>query len=234
MPTVVFASSKGGVGKTTSAMSFAFVLANQGISTTIIDADPNGPILKWAARFPAGVPEKLTVKNGVGAEAVAEAIQEATDPFIIVDLEGAKNIEVSVGLGRADLALIPMKGSQLDADEAVNVIKFIRRQELIFGRKIPYRVFFSMTSPVIESKGMRDIVSQFREQGIPMLKASMVERAAFQLPFKLGGSLYDLRAGEVRKPEAAIENAEVFAEEVVATVVAEHKNAAKVKEAANG
>lgn len=225
MPTIVFASSKGGVGKTTSALALSFVLANNGVLTTLIDADPNAPLVRWADRFPEGVPAGLTVKGALGSE-VAEVIDAATDPFVIVDLEGSKNVEVSVGLGRADLALIPMKGSQLDADEAASVIKLIRRQELVFRRKIPYRIFFSQTSPVIADRGMRDIEAQLREQGIPTMRVAMMDRAAFKAPFRIGGSIYSLTSADVRQPAVAIENAEAFASEVNETLIAEHKNRA--------
>lgn len=90
-------------------------------------------------------------------------IDAATDPFVIVDQEGSKNVEVSVRLVRADSALIPMKGSQLDADEAASVIKLIRRQETVFRCHIPYRVFFAQTSAVIADKGMREIEAQLRD-----------------------------------------------------------------------
>ncbi|GBR77111.1 ParA family protein [Acidiphilium acidophilum] len=222
MPTIVFASSKGGVGKTTSALALSFVLAHSGVRTTLIDADPNAPLVRWANRFPDGLPSGLTVKGGLGSE-VAEVIDSATDPFVIVDLEGSKNVEVSVGLGRADLALIPMKGSQLDADEAASVIKLIRRQELVFRRKIPFRVFFSQTSPVIADRGMRDIESQLRDQGIPTLRVAMMDRAAFKAPFRLGGSIYSLTAADVRQPGVAIDNAEAFAAEINDVLITEHK-----------
>ncbi len=225
MPTIVFASSKGGVGKTTSALALSFVLANNGVLTTLIDADPNAPLVRWADRFPEGIPDALTVKGALGSE-VAEVIDAATDAFVIVDLEGSKNVEVSVGLGRADLALIPMKGSQLDADEAASVIKLIRRQELVFRRKIPFRVFFSQTSPVIADRGMRDIESQLRDQGIPTLRVAMMDRAAFKAPFRLGGSIYSLSPTDVRQPGVAIENAEAFAAEVNDVLISEHKSRA--------
>ena len=213
MQVVVFASSKGGVGKTTSALSLACVLTQHGASTTLIDADPNAPLALWAKRFPDGVPAKLTVKTAFRTD-VAEIIDSATDPFVIVDLEGSRNEEVSVAIGRADLVLIPMKGNQLDADEAVNVIKVIRKQETIFRRKIPFRVFLSQTSPVIMDRGMRDICAQMRENSIPMMRSAMVERSAFKVPFRLGGTIYELSEREANNPEAAIRNSETFAQEV--------------------
>lgn len=213
MQVIVFASSKGGVGKTTSALSLACVLTHHGAATTLIDADPNAPLALWAQRFPDGVPPNLTVKTAFRTD-VAEIIDSATDPFVIVDLEGSRNEEVSVAIGRADLVLIPMKGNQLDADEAVNVIKVIRKQETIFRRKIPFRVFLSQTSPVIVDKGMRDICEQMRENSIPMMRSAMVERSAFKVPFRLGGTIYELSDREAKNPETAIRNAETFAQEI--------------------
>ena len=213
MQVIVFASSKGGVGKTTSALTLGCVLTHHGVPTTLIDADPNAPLALWAKRFPDAVPSNLTVKTAFRTD-VADIIDSAADPYVIVDLEGSRNEEVSVAIGRADLVLIPMKGNQLDADEAVNVIKVIRKQETIFRRAIPFRLFLSQTSPVIMDKGMRDICAQMRENGIPMLRTPIVERSAFKAPFRLGGTIYELSEREANNPTAAIDNAETFAQEI--------------------
>ena len=215
MPTIVFASSKGGVGKTTSALVLSSVFVHAGAATTLIDADPNAPLTRWAERFPEAIPGGLTVIGAIG-NAAARVIDDAAgrNPFVIVDLEGTKNVDVSVGLGRADLALIPMQGSQLDADEAANVVKLIRTQEEVFRRTIPFRVFFTRTSAAIESKGMRDITAQLRQHEIPMPRTSILEREAFRVPFRIGASLYDLAKSDVRNPQAAIDNAEEFAAEI--------------------
>jgi chromosome partitioning protein len=44
MPTIAFASPKGGVGKSTEAVLLASELARHGGSVTMIDADPNRPL----------------------------------------------------------------------------------------------------------------------------------------------------------------------------------------------
>jgi chromosome partitioning protein len=59
MPTIVFASPKGGVGKSTAAVLLATELAYHGGSVTMIDVDPNRPLTQWANR--PGRLEKLTV-----------------------------------------------------------------------------------------------------------------------------------------------------------------------------
>jgi len=223
MQVIVFASSKGGVGKTTAALTLASVLTHHGAPTTMIDADPNAPLALWSKRFPKSVPTGLKVLTAFRTD-VADSIDTASDPFVIVDLEGSRNEEVSVAIGRANLVLIPMKGNQLDADEAVNVIKVIRKQESIFRRSIPFRVFLSQTSPVIMDRGMRDICAQMRENGIPMLASAIVERSAFKVPFRLGGTIYELTEREANNPEAAIQNAEMFAQEVRDTLISTQGN----------
>jgi chromosome partitioning protein len=59
-----------------------------------------------------------------------------------------------------------------------------------------------------------------RENGIPMLTTAIVERSAFKAPFRLGGTIYQLTEREANNPEAAIQNAETFAQEVRDTLIA--------------
>ena len=49
MPVIAFANSKGGSGKTTSALLLAQALAAHR-PTTLIDADPRHPITTWAEK----------------------------------------------------------------------------------------------------------------------------------------------------------------------------------------
>src|SRR3954447_9317593 len=125
MPTISFASSKGGAGKSTSAVLLSTELAARGATVTIIDADPNQPVTRWSKK--PGKPEKLTVISGVTEETLIDAIDEAArkTAFVIVDLEGTASLMVAQAMSRADLVIIPTKGSELDAIEAIKVIKFV-------------------------------------------------------------------------------------------------------------
>ena len=49
MPVISFASPKGGVGKTTAALLLATELAQKGVGVTVIDADPEQYIERWAS-----------------------------------------------------------------------------------------------------------------------------------------------------------------------------------------
>src|SRR5579862_6767191 len=129
MPTIVFASPKGGVGKSTAAVLLATELASHGGSVTMIDADPNRPLTQWAKR--PGRPEKLKVIDTPNEESIIDTIERSAmqTQFVIVDLEGTASMTAGYAMSRADLVIIPAQGSHLDATEAVKAIKLVQGQE---------------------------------------------------------------------------------------------------------
>ncbi|MEX5514946.1 AAA family ATPase [Pseudophaeobacter sp. 1A09344] len=216
MSVIVFANSKGGVGKSTSAVLLAQVLAHRGATVSLIDADPNQPLSAWWSRDPRRIPDNLKLIPKVTEDTITEIIDDeaSKSAFVIVDLEGSANLAVTYAIGRADLVLIPMQGSQLDADQTKRVIDLICREERAFRRSIPYSVFFTRTSAAIRSRDLGHIQADLKEALIPTLPVELTERAAFRAIMQLGGTIYDLTKDEVSKPKAAIENAEAFAREV--------------------
>jgi chromosome partitioning protein len=106
MPVLSFASPKGGVSKSTSATILATQLAAKGASVTIIDADPNRPIARWAGK--PGKPKNLNVVADVAEETLIDAIEEASrkSAFVIVDLEGTANMMVAQAMSRSNLVII--------------------------------------------------------------------------------------------------------------------------------
>lgn len=219
MPVIVMCSTKGGVGKSTTALVLSQVFVAAGSSVTLIDADPNQPLATWNQRFKESVPAKLKVVGNVNEDSVVEEIDQAAarDPFVIVDLEGSANVTASYAIGRADLVLIPMRGKQLDADQAGRVVGLIERESKVFRRKIPYRVMFSMMS-VLQSREQKHIRENLESKGIPILRGAMVERAAFSAIFQLGGTIFDLDREDVSNPEAAQRDAQALAEAVIETL----------------
>ena len=75
MPTLVIASSKGGSGKSTSAILLATALAEHGATVTIIDADVNRPLSSWARH--AELPDTLTVLSDVSEGTITDTIEDA-------------------------------------------------------------------------------------------------------------------------------------------------------------
>jgi len=218
MPTVVFASPKGGAGKSTSAVLLGTQLAASGAEVTIIDADPNRPVARWS-KLP-GKPDSLTVIADVTEKTVIRVIDEeaARVAFVIVDLEGTASRMIPYAMSRADLVIIPTRGSVLDAVEAVSAIREVRQQEEAFRRRIPAAVLFTCTSAAIRPRTLGSIAGEFAANGVPVLKTRLHDREAFRALFSFGGTLASLDKSSVRNIPAALANAQALAEEVVSVL----------------
>jgi len=215
MPTIVFASPKGGVGKSTAAVLLATELASHGGSVTMIDADPNKPLSQWASR--PGKPEKLTVIDTATEESIIDVIESAAlkTTFVIVDLEGTASMMAGYAMSRADLVIIPAQGSHLDATEAVKAIKLVKSQEKAFQKKIPFAILFTRTSAAIRPRTLQSIETEFAQNSTPMFGSQIHEREAYRAIFAFGGTLADLDPSQVSNLPAARLNARTFAGEVI-------------------
>ncbi len=224
MPVIVMASSKGGAGKTTATLIVAGELADNDVDITLIDADPNRPLVEWAER--PHKPDKITVIADESVETIVDNIDEARGraKFVIVDLEGTANDRVGFAIARADLVLIPVQASVLDATEAAKSIKLIKRMGRTFNRTIPYRVFFSRIPAALRERTHRDIEEQFAGGNVPLLKSALIDRAAYRAFFSFGGTVRTLQPDQVSGLPAAQENAYAFTQEIV-NVLAELRNA---------
>jgi chromosome partitioning protein len=216
MPTIVFATPKGGAGKSTSAVLLASELANRGAKVAIIDADPNKPVSQWAKR--PGKPESLTVEANVSEESIIDLIEEAArkNAFVVVDLEGTASMMVGYAISRADLVIIPTQGSHLDAAQSAKAIRLVRSQEKAFGRTIPFAILFTRSSAAIRPRTLQSVEGEFASNNIPILRTHIIEREAYRAIFSFGGTLSGLDPNEVSNISAAIFNAHSYVGEIVA------------------
>jgi chromosome partitioning protein len=216
VPVVAFVSPKGGVGKTTAATILACQLARQA-DVVVIDADVNRPVAAWAAL--QGAPDRLqVVSEGISEETIVDRIEEAAEraPFVIVDCEGSANLTVAYAIGSADLVVVPMGGSQLDAAQAARALQLVKRAEKQGRRTIPHAILMTRTPPVIRSRTLTSIHDSLRQHGVALFDTELNERDAFRAMFSFGGSLDALDPAQVGGLEKARLNARDFAAEVVA------------------
>jgi len=215
MPVIVFASPKGGVGKTTSAMLLAQELAHERATVSLLDADPNEPMVRWASI--AEAPHWLSVHGGITEDTIIKRIDEesALSQIVIFELEGSKNLKMSRALGRADLVIIPLKPSHLDAVGAADAIRLIRAEEESFRREIPHAVLFTMTNGAIMTRDHTANKSELTEAGVEVFETSLTARTAFGSIFTYSSMLRDLPSKSVSNVGKAVVNAEDYAAEVV-------------------
>lgn len=215
MPIISFANPKGGAGKTTSALLLASELATKGAHVAIIDADPEKWISGWAGL--PGKPDNVTIYSDVTEDTIVDYMEEAASKaqFVIVDLEGTASLMVANAIGMSDLVLIPTQGASMDAKGAAKTIKLIRNQARLARREIPHCVLLTRTSAAVASRSLRNVRDQLDKAGIPVLKTSIVERAAYRDIFDYGGLLSELDKSQVSNIEKAIKNARELASDVI-------------------
>jgi chromosome partitioning protein len=215
MPVIVFASPKGGAGKTTSSFILATEMASKGIKTVIIDADPNHPILNWKNR--GGNAENLTIVANDDEDAILEDIDQARKiyDFVIVDLEGTANLSVAYAISRADLVIIPSQRSTLDAGEAAKAVSLVKRQSSVANRTINFALLLTRTSAAIRTKSLKRMVQSIEEKSIDIFETEIIDREAFKAIFDHTKTLGQLSSSHVSGIDSARSNAQSFAYEVI-------------------
>ena len=224
MAVVVFSSPKGGAGKTTAATVLATELAQQGATVTVIDADPNQNVMDYAKL--GDLPPTMKVVGGVTEETIIDQIDEAAaeSSFVIVDLEGTASLMSGYAISQADLVIIPVQGSQMDAKQAARQIKQVKGQERVARRPIPYVILFTRTNPAIQPKTLRFIDESFRERDVPVMETQLYDREVFRALFSFGGTLAGLADKGVSNLDTGLRNARSFTAEVVERLRAAKKS----------
>lgn len=219
MPTIVFVSPKGGVGKTTAALLLSTQIAQEGAAVTLIDADPNRPLQSW--QEDAGPVPGISVVSDVTEDNIQDRIDEAAarTPFVVVDLEGSAAKIVLLAIGGADLVLIPSQGSHLDAKQAARALAVIRQHERLARRSVPHAVVLTRTNVAVKSRSTKATAANLQSSGIPVLSTQLHEREAFRAMFAFGATLATLKDTEAGNLAQARENAQAFAHEVAAMLM---------------
>jgi len=168
-------NQKGGVGKTTLAIHIAADLALKGRSVLLVDADPQGSALDWAATrqadplFPVvGLP-----KNNLHKEIPAHA---AKYDDIIIDAPPRVNELARAAILASDMVLIPVQPSPYDVWAAKDIVDLLR-EAAVFKEKQICR--FVINRKIVNTAIGRDVVDALGSYNIPVLSASVAQRVAF-------------------------------------------------------
>lgn len=215
MPTIVFASPKGGAGKTTSSLLLGLQLSKL-YGVTMIDADPNHPITRWATG--GNKPGTMEIVSDADEENIIERIEDAAaaTPFVVVDLEGTASKIVLLAVSQADFVVIPTQGSELDASEASRAIRVVKQHEKMAKTTLPYAVLLTRTNAQIRTRNLSHIQKGLIDAGIPVLDSELNEREAFKSVFAFRETLDGLNPKDVANLDKARHNVEEFAAELLA------------------
>lgn len=205
---IAFASSKGGPGKTTTAIALGVEFALAGHAVTFLDADPNRHLEAWGQLHERS---RVRIMGGVTEENILEEIRGAAakSAFVLVDLEGTANNALTYAVSKADLVIVPAQPSRMDLQEAFRAAALVDRAAAVVERPIRYRVLLSKM-PVLATRAGRHAREQIEREGLPIFRTELLERTAFREM-----SFHGQSPSEIEPASNAAENVRALAREVL-------------------
>ena len=125
MRTIVFATQKGGSGKTTLAVHLAVSFEQAGVGTSIVDLDPQRSAWNWSqARGKDKFPDAYRPRLDQLAKFMGDLERNDVE-LVVVDTPPHSDERALAGLRLADLILVPFRASALDLEALENTARLI-------------------------------------------------------------------------------------------------------------
>ena len=199
MKTVLVASSKGGVGKTTIATHLAAESALAGRRTVIVDADPQGSSTRWAERRAALDSAVLPIDGSARHKTAWRSIPEGTERVVVDAPAGAHADSLETYLEHADALVVPVLPSALDIDATVPFLNALAKHPRI--RKGELRVGLVGNRLRPWSNASQQAMGLLEQWPYPLVAQLRVSQAYVML-VGFGKSLFDYQSAQVRDHQA--------------------------------
>lgn len=199
---LVFASSKGGVGKSTTCAALGAALALEGSKVLILDLDQNRTVHRWSRKTAIPGLTVDAVSPGNFTAALKDKLGAGGFDHILIDLAGAREVTLFKAIARADLVIIPAQASEPDIREALVIASDVRDVEDTASRKIPYRLLLTKMYP-LRTRVTDFAYAELARLGLPMFKTVLVERVAYREMFLNGEPPTKLESGKGAGAEIA-------------------------------
>lgn len=181
-------NQKGGVGKTTIALSLAAYLSKKS-KVLVIDADPQNSSTNWyLSNDEEEVKFTVTSLSHKKIHLEIEEIKKEYD-YIVIDGPPRTTEVVRSCILSSDLILIPCTPSVYDIWASQETVKIIE-EALSFKENIEYT--FLINKKIVKTAIGRDAVKTLRDLKVPILKSHICQRVAFAEAAAQGKTVLDI------------------------------------------